>query len=407
MFGRKKTNLRDDTLKAISLYDVSKGRRVRYTYEKCGVKYDIRPERIMISLMVGARRCGKTTLLCSMVRSFRKLIADRLEFEALDVDTQNELEAFEYKLKDFTDAPTVRLGIDPTFALNIYDFILFDPRTSVPYLFRFVDVPGEWVKADEYRDNMQKLIEAADVLLFTVHSPALMELNGEFCEKIIAPQRINELAGAICSKRNSKRKLVLFVPIMCERYYWNSIDTGTGKHLCDVKQATEQLFGSLIHSFAEYNGRMEKGITAAILPVLTTGGVKLYKIEHTANIADVAMCFIRVDRYVPNNGWYRPIFCEQPMLYIMRFFINTRFKSKKGIFVRHSDTDVDRYIEKLTAPYGFDDSTDFSMFESKEAWRGIEPLLKYPLGTYTNVEFLGMKCLNDPQGWFATKEKQQ
>jgi len=225
----------------------------------------------------------------------------------------------------------------------------------------FYDVPGEFCnpKHLEFKDEMLPLIENCDVFIIAIDTPYLMECSTGVNN---AHNRISDLEVAlqnIIVKDYTDLKMVLLVPLKCERW----IESGdVDKVVAKVKQ----VYDTLLNTLSAFPSTM-----VSILPISTVGGIQfkemteakvirrdgvltgyschpicgdevvlsngsIYNIQppYSVDIDPEA----RVDGIKVPNAWYEvipgkgfsPQNCEQVALHILRFLIGkTMLKQQK------------------------------------------------------------------------------
>lgn len=102
-----------------------------------------------------------------------------------------------------------------------------------------------------------------------------------------------------------KNKLVLFVPLKCERYYYDD-------RLDEVARKVKVTYGKLIEFFKQNN------IASVVTPILTLGGIEL---DHMADMTGKDGITIRnaVYRTYADDPEYAPKYCSQPLYYLLSY----------------------------------------------------------------------------------------
>lgn len=368
----------------------------------------VKPKQILIGLMVGSRRCGKTTLMYSMVRELQTMDQASLAIEPADDASAAAFSGWETDIVKFSKAPHINVGIRPSFALETYEFFLYDKKNpgSDVFLFKFIDVPGEWIREHEHDDDMNALIAAADVLYLTVNAPSVAEDGGVHKDMFVTNDEIMQLSEKLnANKGNSK--LLLLVPLMAEKYYWNQF-AHKKPSLSDMTKATKTLYAQLIATV-----KPSDSIALAVTPVLTIGGVVFSRFD-----ANNDMYFSWVDGGIIKTEHFSPRFCEQPMLYTLRFFgerLYRRGKSGRLIkFFRDAkqqgisnawyyafNDPMYNCLTRITACANFTGFTANDFLLTEDAGNA-QKQRKYPVGLYLNLDFLGMELIHDPQNVFCS-----
>lgn len=301
-------------------------------------------------LMIGPRRAGKSSVLSAMLKSLEKLEKETgLCFRA-DEGTKMVMKE---KLSDLSqlfvlhtanpDVPfSTLLGQEegneyspPTSGSIPYRFEFFlSDNTKTTYTIDFTDIPGEHMTSDLEAAGstvVDRFINS-NVIIVAVDSPALMEGKvkkgvGEFHTMVNIPSSIyNVISVADCKMREDLKdnqklapKMILFVPLKCEKYYHN----GT---MDELKKRVKEGYKDTL---AYLNGCDE--YTVAITPILTLGDIIFdhYGTINTNGKEKVAILGAGRDdglKNMPEFPMYKirnkdckvikPLYCEQPLLYL-------------------------------------------------------------------------------------------
>ena len=260
---------------------------------------------------------------------------------------------------------------------------------------------------------MRILIGGADILYITINSPALMEENGAYNEDFNASSAILQLTDALSDNRISKRsRMLLFVPVKCEKYYWDMIRGANVEALSGLNQRIQECYRALIES-VQTNQRLQNSTTMAITPIMTVGGAKFCQFMPDEENAHKDT-YIRILGYITDKNGYRPTFCEQPLLYTLSF-IHSRIQSqvkKSGLIGFFADAGA------LGLPTAFrfafhdplcdaiqrkTECADFERFKTVEDYQKTESAdagraeMQYPEGIYGDVDIRGYSILANPQ----------
>lgn len=407
--------------KAVCRQDIeltSKGRtRYRafsFVPEKSEIHLDapipIKKDRVIIALLVAPRRCGKTTLMSSMHREFQRIMGDDFCMEPFQKNDLRYEKLKENKdfLTAFTNAPGLNEGVAPSDSLEEFEFIIYHkkhPRLS--FMLRFIDVPGEWVQARQ--EAMKILISEADILYITINSPALMEESGVYNEEFNASSTVVRLADVLKDESIRKRsRLLMFVPVKCEKYYWDMIQDKNTEGLKALNLKIQERYNELIHSVKEREA-LKNHTTAAITPIMTVGGAKFCQFMPIGANGHKDT-YVRILGYITDSNGYRPTFCEQPLLYTLNFI-----KDRVAAQVKHGGlVNFFRDTKELGMPtafrYAFHDPlceaimqktkyADFGLFKSVEDFQKTESNdvgsheKDYPQGMYADVDILGYSVI--------------
>ncbi len=296
--------------------------------------------------LLGPRRVGKTSILASMISSFKDIAYDTHIHIDPDNNTESLLQTSLIKLKSVHQSYRVH-GLSRHFSMdegasndgNDYTFnITYDSAKggSKKQLAQvvFKDRPGEWLTEADHEDDITELLSEADVLLVAIDSIQLMEQNGQFCESMHRTMTLSNYLANSDFMNSNMHKMVLFIPLKCERYYHDG-------RMDEVNKAVHQHFSKLIRMVTA--DAVKDRITVAITPILTMGGiefesigrndkneipvVKNYSHSQLNNRIDPSYIFYR---YYKTNPDFVPKYCEQPVLYTLYYIASLVNKQKKS-----------------------------------------------------------------------------
>lgn len=251
--------------------------------------------------MVGGRRCGKTTVLSRVYRQFNRVLKHDepggkelflLNAQAQDIphirDAENAIHAIfndhdcydEFIVEDYNPSQTmseIRFSLQPT-------------EGSSPLEVGFRDIPGEWcsgrsvdgqemvtatgIDGSEQTKNplefVKDYIKVSTVTMIAIDTPAMMEENGAFNDTINRIGPITEAFKSIVETggdENIMDKLILFVPLKCEKYVVKGDGTIDNEGMQRVTQRVKESYNELI----EFIGHtpLKESVSAAILPIVT------------------------------------------------------------------------------------------------------------------------------------------
>lgn len=222
-------------------------------------------------LMVGGRRCGKSSILASM----ESMLVDNHElgkYIRIRPKGTHDLHAKKNNLETFiTEKPRgsyYLVDFDASTGFNVYTFEVSHPNTMFP-LFRnftidFVDCPGETFgdnPSQNLVDELLKWKKKANIFLIVVDTPYLMEgTSGEF-KNVSLTMNIAPLFDDISGESNNDYRKIIFVPIKCEKWR-NELNEVATK----LQKYYDEMFENRLPSW--------KNFSYGILPVLTAGGIE-------------------------------------------------------------------------------------------------------------------------------------
>ena len=279
-------------------------------------------------LMIGSRRAGKTSVLASMISSFENLenttknkfrIKALPDTEVLLKNKRLELEKiFESKEKDALcwtlDENANDLAYDYEFRLSIDG-----SDNAVDICFK--DIPGEWIVNQPERMKVE--LAQSQIILVAIDTPHLVEENGEHSDSFNITKEIDHLLQHIQSEKEIPR-MVLFVPIKCEKYYHEN-------RMAEVEKAIQDQYKDVITALT--TGTKRELYTVAITPILTLGGIVFRDFARSED-GEVAVnenqsnpsLYLRpiaayYKLYEP-APYFAPLYCEQPVLYLINFIVH-------------------------------------------------------------------------------------
>lgn len=274
--------------------------------------------------MMGPRAVGKTTILTAIFNDTQENIGatTNLILKA-EGDTNAELIDRKHQLNDVfvnqrqvTDRPAAGLGASAT--VNTFDFA-FGLKGKEPRIdLEIKDFPGEYVQSRP--EEVQQFIKDSSAVFVAIDTPHLMEENGLFCSVKNKPEIITDFFKNALTQIKGER-LVLLVPLKCERYFFE-------RRMDEVLSRVEEVYSDLISVFKE-----NSKIACAVTPILTLGGVELDHIKKNGNIVptNIEGCPEEVIyRFRKENPKYNPVFCVQPLYYMLSFLAAQYGREKKN-----------------------------------------------------------------------------
>lgn len=222
-------------------------------------------------LMVGGRRCGKTSALAVMFEQMINgvtnnffTVSDATVYETKEGETQDTLTAKSTELKFFLAKPTTYTFLVDS-GPNIHDWKytckLALPGTRKHLEIEYTDVPGEWWRSGTHDDDINKYVAEHDVFVVMVDTPYLMEASSPMCDAVNCISDIHNALTNIDDENGTKAKMVVFVPIKCEKW----VKEGRVKEVTDkVKEA----YSVPIRALMAY-----KKMSVCILPIETAGNI--------------------------------------------------------------------------------------------------------------------------------------
>ncbi len=330
-------------------------------------------------LMLGGRRCGKTSTLASMFESITNgssnaflTVSDATHYERKGTEEQDVLNGKIAELMNFlpesgTNTATFLVDQKPTQYWWDYRLKIKIPGQDREMFINFADVPGEFCrKGNDHEAEVTEYVKQCDVFIVVIDTPYLMESAkpNNLCTSGInyAVNRVPDIQQYLTCIDNDKGrngKMVIFCPVKCEKWY------NEGR-IGEVCERVRNVYATCITNLMAYE-RMD----ISILPILTAGNIEFVeqkeafllspkgKMGKALRCAQVSSKFLRLEngqmhpiqegdivnedpkaqitgtnlmrpyswfkiRYNSNaalNG-YKPFHCEQLPLHIIRFMLN-------------------------------------------------------------------------------------
>lgn len=284
-------------------------------------------------LMLGGKRCGKTTVLASMCSKIdAALSGTSLKLSVMDQQTQADLIRAQYsiakKMEDFR-VPLTRVEVDdnPTSAKKTYSFMLSVNNTNnIP--FKIHDIPGEWL-TDNHQQEVKNLIRDCQVILIAIDTPYLFSKMTEkgygiYHEEYNKPMEIANFFKNSLSVQDIQDRMILFVPIKCERYY----------HLTHNRQLNicqRDYMQELVHAiscgyrdllmYLRSTTALVNNCTLAITPILSAGGIDFVRFRTDPETGKIISLYQEPEFLAEHSKGYSPKFCEQPMIYALIYIL--------------------------------------------------------------------------------------
>lgn len=248
-------------------------------------------------LMFGAKRCGKSSTLASMVASLERANA-AIKIAFANTITRNKLSQKETRLRTVFSDENVKRGFwideeeQSTEGVDSFDFLVtWNEHLTITV--KCTDIPGEWIK--EQPELMTKFIKTADVIIVSIDTPQLME-NGMMGKSFNYTRIVNDFIIKSAIDNQDFMKRIIFVPVKCEKYVH-------AHRMPEVAERIKQAYNDVLHHWKQHNSDV------FIVPVETLGNIEFDHFEHKTGEPHKVFY-----RYIGNNS-YAPRWCEQPIIY--------------------------------------------------------------------------------------------
>ena len=235
-------------------------------------------------LMMGGRRCGKTSALASLFEQMKNgpvkeyfTVADRTVLETKGFETQDSLNDKTLELQNMLEVNKENSNIflvdkNPTSNFWLYKLHLQIPGTHREMDIEFRDSAGEFFESSgTHSQETADYIKDCDVFVIVIDTPYLMGSTDE-STKDLCPESINlgtnriqdiqNFLTHIDDREGKDAKMVVFVPLKCEK--WAKKPNGLNKVTARIKEVYATHIKNL-SAFAKMN--------ITILPMQTSGNI--------------------------------------------------------------------------------------------------------------------------------------
>lgn len=245
-------------------------------------------------IMMGGRRCGKTSALASM---FHQMNKSRELMKLLNVSDQTKLEtkinaygkeerqeSLNNKITELVDFfkrsrnSEFLINKGPTYNYWYYKMEITLPGTKKSMSMSFRDSAGEFFDFGAHTPETEEYIENCDVYVVVVDTPYLMYENDAVSEAANIPGSINSFMAKIDEKNKDsetmKAKCVLFVPIKCEKW----LHEGT------ISKVVEEVKEKFCATISLLSNRPNTEV--AIIPIETAGDIEFSQMREAYNLTN-------------------------------------------------------------------------------------------------------------------------
>ncbi len=284
-------------------------------------------------MMLGARRVGKTSVLASLYNQFNAItkgtnltLTKGNGAKPIDdaLNTMKEYFRDKHKNNEIIDA----LDTNATSGFTEFDMQLSvtGKKNIKPRTIRFIDCAGEWINNYSNQEEIDEKVEQSSIVVIAIDSVLLMEEKGKFNKQNCVQNVTNFIKKNMNPEENANnKKMVLFVPLKCEKYYHQHNDKQSRyyqKRMNDLDQRIKDEYSDLLgYLTKEIN---KEHFTVAILPILTLGGIEFYDFndnvtEHTKEVTSDMMKYCYCAPEGASQPEFAPQYCEQPLLYALKY----------------------------------------------------------------------------------------
>lgn len=180
------------------------------------------PKRLTMKVvMLGARGVGKTSVITSMYNSQKQAVSGTNLFLAADAPTRMILDDKKIQLTGIFSGihrqgdRMTESGISGDYAESAFRFTYGMNSERINIDLEIRDYPGEYLR--DSPDIVADYIREANAVMIVLDTPCLMEAGGRYHEGKNRPELVKNFIRQYLS--NEEEKLILFVPLKCEKYY--------------------------------------------------------------------------------------------------------------------------------------------------------------------------------------------
>lgn len=285
-------------------------------------------------MMVGGRRCGKTSILAAMKANFEEQFAKtRLTISFDDLDTLEVLEAKNNEIADYflgAENRTFSPDSNPTEDMMRYTYSIGIAEKRGKIKVDFVDYPGEWLTDKDHKSDLLACMKNTQAIIVAIDTPHMMEEEGQFNEYRNFCRRTGEMLKMALEETTVGKKLILFVPLKCERYLDDD-------KMEEVRAKTEDAYAELIR----YLTRSQTKYEVAVTPIFTLGGAEFSHFERDKYTGEIK---INEKFHTPEKAVYcfpditvkkpTPKYCEQPIVYLLAYLMQLAGDKKSKQYKR-------------------------------------------------------------------------
>lgn len=287
-------------------------------------------------MMVGGRRCGKTSILAAMKENFEDKFANTdLTIVPGDMETLTILDEKRNEINEYFRGVAKRTftpDSNPTEEMMTYSFFIGIAGKKGKIRVDFVDYPGEWLTDTVHLKQLEECMKKSQSVIIAIDTPHMMEEEGQFNERRNFCNRTCEILKRALQNAKVERNMVLFVPLKCELYRKN-------ERMEEVCEKTEEAYEELIRFFKRQGQKYEVAVT----PIFTLGGAMFSHFERNSETGEINMD----ERFrTPQNSIYyfpditvkkpAPEYCEQPLVYLLAYIMHMAGDAKKGNFSKNN-----------------------------------------------------------------------
>ncbi len=231
--------------------------------------------------MMGGQRTGKSSALAAIMNAFtngsiREILTAK-DVTNLSIGDGEQQQSINSKLKEITtllkenSGRTILVNSGKTQTIWHYKLDLIVPGSNDSMHLTFTDVNGEYFEGGTIQqDEILKYVEEYDIFIVAIDTPFLMEAgnpSNDMVDEIINEKyncvdSIHTFLSAVNDHEGKNAKLVIFVPIKCEKWAHDG-------ELHNVSTTVKEVYKTpLKHLLAC------KAVQTEILPIQTAGNIE-------------------------------------------------------------------------------------------------------------------------------------
>lgn len=271
--------------------------------------------------MLGPRAVGKTTVLTSVFADTQNDLAGTgLFFRYKEGSESAKLNNYKHLLQMCIENRNPS-ELPASGDISQFDFeVGYSNKVKTNVLVK--DYPGEYLTDESKQHFVTEFLSESNVVLIAIDTPYLMEDGGKYNSEKNRPEVITSFIKN--NPDSFANKLLLFVPLKCERYTHD-------KRMDEVGKCVKEVYSELIAFCKENN------VASVVAPILTLGGIEFdtMKSNDSAGISTIPTY-----RMYDKDPKYKPRFCVQPMYYLMLYAASYSEWSKDhltGVWARIQD----------------------------------------------------------------------
>lgn len=227
-------------------------------------------------LMMGGQRAGKTSMLAGLIETMThgKIkdiidVKDVTESKPASLKLIKSIECLKWNLlSSYGKTYLIDEGKSGEFEEFMLEISI--PNTNNKMSIQFSDVSGEYFDMGRMHDEeVRKRVKEYDVFLIAIDTPNLMEAinpNNRLCNEAInnSYNHVNDIytfLSELDDKEGADAKLVIFVPLKCEKW------AKEGK-LNQVVERVKVVYEPSLHALSQYTN-----VEVDIMPIQTVGNI--------------------------------------------------------------------------------------------------------------------------------------